>query len=177
MENHLGELWAQFDFLLPGFLGGEGQFRRLFRAPIEKAQRRLAPRDSGPAHRPVSCCAGARKTWRQRVAAEDVEIRRNVELAGAQRDLYETIRHRHACQSAGREVNRKGISRAHIIILDALLKLRQVCCDPRLVKLDAARAVVKDSAKLELLMDLVPEMLVRRGARFCCSRNSPPCSN
>ena len=38
------------------------------------------------------------------------------------------------------------------------LKLRQVCCDPRLVKLEAARAV-EDSAKLELLMDLVPEML------------------
>jgi len=56
------------------------------------------------------------------------------------------------------EVNSKGLSRAHIIILDALLKLRQVCCDPRLVKLDAARAVT-DSAKLELLMDLVPEML------------------
>jgi SNF2 family DNA or RNA helicase len=39
-----------------------------------------------------------------------------------------------------------------------LLKLRQVCCDPRLVKLDAARAV-SESAKLELLLDLVPEML------------------
>ena len=55
-------------------------------------------------------------------------------------------------------MSRKGLSRAHIIILDALLKLRQVCCDPRLVKLDAARAVA-ESAKLELLMDLVPEML------------------
>jgi SNF2 family DNA or RNA helicase len=56
------------------------------------------------------------------------------------------------------EVQSKGLSRAHIIILDALLKLRQVCCDPRLVKLDAARTVA-ESAKLELLMDLVPEML------------------
>jgi SNF2 family DNA or RNA helicase len=56
------------------------------------------------------------------------------------------------------EVDRKGLSRAHIIILDALLKLRQVCCDPRLVKLDAARSI-EQSAKLELLMDLLPEML------------------
>jgi SNF2 family DNA or RNA helicase len=55
-------------------------------------------------------------------------------------------------------VDEKGISRAHIIILDALLKLRQVCCDPRLVKLDSARAV-KESAKLELLMDMLPGML------------------
>jgi SNF2 family DNA or RNA helicase len=44
------------------------------------------------------------------------------------------------------------------MILDALLKLRQVCCDPRLVKLDKAKHV-DQSAKLELLMTLLPEML------------------
>ncbi|MDQ5770309.1 hypothetical protein [Thiothrix subterranea] len=44
------------------------------------------------------------------------------------------------------------------MILDALLKLRQVCCDPRLVKLDKAKNV-DQSAKLELLMTLLPEML------------------
>ena len=36
MENHLGEFWAQFNFLLPGFLGGQRQFTKLFRTPIEK---------------------------------------------------------------------------------------------------------------------------------------------
>jgi len=38
------------------------------------------------------------------------------------------------------------------------LKLRQVCCDPHLVKLTAARKV-KNSAKLEQLMEILPEML------------------
>jgi superfamily II DNA or RNA helicase len=155
MENHLGELWSQFNFLLPGFLGGELQFRRLFRAPIEKGgdlpRRDMLARRIGPF---------VLRRRKQDVAAElppKTEIRQNVELAGAQRDLYETIRlAMHARVQA--EVSRKGLSRAHIIILDALLKLRQVCCDPRLVKLDAARAVA-ESAKLELLMDLVPEML------------------
>ena len=42
--------------------------------------------------------------------------------------------------------------------LDALLKLRQVCCHPQLVPLDAAKKV-KTSAKLEQLMALLPEML------------------
>jgi superfamily II DNA or RNA helicase len=155
MENHLGELWSQFNFLLPGFLGGEVQFRRLFRTPIEKGgdlpRRDLLARRIGPF---------VLRRRKEEVAAElppKTEIRQNVELAGAQRDLYETIRlAMHARVQA--EVQSKGLSRAHIIILDALLKLRQVCCDPRLVKLDAARAVA-DSAKLELLMDLVPEML------------------
>ena len=36
MENHLGELWSLFTILLPGFLGDEKQFQKLFRKPIEK---------------------------------------------------------------------------------------------------------------------------------------------
>jgi len=155
MENHLGELWSQFNFLLPGFLGGEIQFRRLFRSPIERggdtARRDILARRIGPF---------VMRRRKENVAAElpaKTEIRQNVELAGAQRDLYEAIRlSMHA--RVQEEVRNKGLSRAHIIILDALLKLRQVCCDPRLVKLDAARKV-QESAKLELLMDMVPEML------------------
>jgi superfamily II DNA or RNA helicase len=155
MENHLGELWSQFNFLLPGFLGGEIQFRRLFRTPIEKgndaSRREILAKRIGPF---------VLRRRKEDVAAElppKTEIRHNVELSGAQRDLYETIRlAMHARVQA--EVHSKGMSRAHIIILDALLKLRQVCCDPRLVKLEAARKVT-ESAKLELLMDLVPEML------------------
>src|SRR5208282_201897 len=155
MENHLGELWSQFNFLLPGFLGDETRFRKLFRNPIEKGgdteRREVLARRIAPF---------VLRRRKEQVAAElppKTEITHNVELSGAQRDLYETIRlAMHARVQA--EVREKGLSRSHIIILDALLKLRQVCCDPRLVKLDAARAVA-ESAKLELLMDLVPEML------------------
>ena len=53
---------------------------------------------------------------------------------------------------------KKGLGQSGIIILDALLKLRQVCCDPRLVSVPSA-ARVKGSAKLELLMTLLPELL------------------
>ncbi len=155
MENHLGELWSHFNFLLPGFLGDETRFRRLFRIPIEKgddtALRQVLARRIAPF---------VLRRRKEEVAAElppKTEIRQNVELAGAQRDLYETIRLAMQTRVLA-EVQKKGLPRAHIVILDALLKLRQVCCDPRLVKLDAARAVT-DSAKLELLMDLLPEML------------------
>jgi SNF2 family DNA or RNA helicase len=57
----------------------------------------------------------------------------------------------------------KGFARSRIVILDALLKLRQVCCDPRLVKLAAAKRVA-GSAKLEQLMAILPEM-VEEGRR------------
>lgn len=155
MENHLGELWSLFNFLMPGFLGDEQRFRTLFRNPIEKAQnlerREILARRVGPF---------ILRRRKQDVAQElppKTEIVQNVELSGAQRDLYESIRlAMHAKVRA--EVQNKGIARSHIIILDALLKLRQVCCDPRLVPLERARQV-QESAKLELLMDLVPQMI------------------
>jgi SNF2 family DNA or RNA helicase len=80
-----------------------------------------------------------------------------VELSGKQADLYETIRL--GMEKTVREaLDAKGLAKSQITILDALLKLRQVCCDPHLLKLDAAKKV-KASAKLEQLMEMLPEML------------------
>ncbi|MBU1213148.1 MAG: SWF/SNF helicase family protein, partial [Alphaproteobacteria bacterium] len=56
------------------------------------------------------------------------------------------------------EIDKKGLAKSHIVFLDALLKLRQVCCDPRLLKMPQAQRV-KESAKLERLMEMIPEML------------------
>ena len=161
LENHLGELWSLFDFLLPGLLGDERQFRRLFRTPIEKqgddSRRQTLARRVAPF---------LLRRSKEDVATElppKTEIVRSVELTGSQRDLYESIRlamH----EKVRRAIEKKGVKRAHIDILDALLKLRQVCCDPRLLKLEAARKV-KRSAKLELLAELLPE-LVEEGRRI-----------
>ena len=85
-----------------------------------------------------------------------------MELEGAQRDLYETVRA--AMDAKVRdEIARMGFARSQIVILDALLKLRQVCCDPRLVKTSIARKV-PERAKLDLLMAMLPE-LVDEGRR------------
>ena len=59
MENHLGELWALFDFLMPGFLGDARQFKTQFRTPIEQhsdenRRQRLAKRISPFMLRPAS---------------------------------------------------------------------------------------------------------------------------
>ncbi len=160
MENHLGELWSLFHFLMPGLLGDELGFRRMFRTPIEK---------HGDADRRASLTRRIAPFLLRRTKQEVVkelppktEIVRSVELGSAQRDLYEGLRlamHTKIQQ----EISKKGMARSHIIILDALLKLRQVCCDPRLVKLESARKV-KSSAKLELLMEMLPE-LVEEGRR------------
>ncbi len=155
MENHLGELWAMYHFLMPGFLGNLERFNRLFRNPIERhgdgeRRRQLARR-----LKPFLL----RRT-KQQVAAElpeKTEIVQTVMLEGKQRDLYETIRLA-MDKKVRQEISKKGMARSHIMILDALLKLRQVCCDPRLVSLPQAKKI-KQSAKLDFLMQMLPEMV------------------
>lgn len=155
LENHLGELWSMYHFLMPGFLGTHEKFTRLFRSPIEKQgdmgrQQQLRNR----------VLPFMLRRTKELVASElppKTEIIRSVALDGKQRDLYETVRL--AMDAKVREeISKKGFARSQIMILDALLKLRQVCCDPRLVKLDKAQKV-KESAKLALLMNLLPEMV------------------
>ena len=161
LENHLEELWAQFDFLMPGFLGGLKHFRKAFRQPIERAGDGECLERLGRRIRPFLL----RRT-KDQVAAElppKSEIVQTVTLHPAQADLYEVVR-----QSMEKRVRKAlaeaGLKRSSITVLDALLKLRQVCCDPRLVKLASARSV-KHSAKLDTLMDMVPE-LVEDGRRI-----------
>ena len=155
LENHLGELWSQFHFLLPGLLGDEKTFNSNFRHPIERQddpqRRQLLNRRIKPFL--------VRRT-KDSVAKElppKTEMVRKVELSGAQRDLYETVRLA-MDQKVREEIDRKGVARSQIVILEALLKLRQVCCDPRLVK-STKKAAATGSAKLIDLMQMVEDLL------------------
>jgi len=156
MENHLGELWAQFDFLLPGFLGDQKQFVQNYRTPIEKfgdneKLKRLTQRTAPfMLRRTKSLVAGE--------LPEKTELLRTVPIEGAQAALYESIRL--TMEKRVREaIAKKGLARSHITILDALLKLRQVCCDPRLLPAETRGKKGVESAKLKMLMELLPEML------------------
>ena len=155
MENHLGELWAQFDLLLPGFLGDAKQFARAFRTPIEKHGDNL--RAGILARRVAPFILRRRKEDVAKELPPKTIIVRSVELVGGQRDLYETVRSA-MDEKVLEAIAQKGFARSQIVILDALLKLRQVCCDPRLIKSTGAKSV-KERAKLDLLMDMLPEML------------------
>jgi hypothetical protein len=156
LQNHLGELWSQFHFLLPGLLGDEKQFNSDFRKPVERdgdgqrnafLRRRIKP-------------FLLRRT-KDHVAKElplKTEMLREVTLVGAQRDLYETVRL--AMDKKVRDaIALKGVARSQIIILEALLKLRQVCCDPRLVCLPGGRKSSAPSAKLMELTVMLEALL------------------
>lgn len=154
MENHLGEIWALFNVLMPGLLGDHKVFHRLFRLPIEKKGSAARQQMLNQRLNPFML----RRT-KQQVASElppKTEIVQYIDLTVAQRDLYEALRIK-AQQRVASELEKKGLQRSHITILDALLKLRQVCCDPRLLKVE--EKITWESAKFNFLMETVPQML------------------
>ncbi|MFJ2987300.1 DEAD/DEAH box helicase [Collimonas sp. NPDC087041] len=161
LENHLGELWTQFDFLMPGFLGDMRTFSRLWRKPIEIGGQTLRAQLLAQRVRPFIL-----RRRKDEVASElppRTETVKLVQLQGHQRDLYESVRVAADEQIRG-VLKRKGFSGGQITILDALLKLRQVCCDPFLLK-NMQHADGIERAKLELLRDMLPA-LVAEGRRI-----------
>ena len=155
IENNLDELWSQFAFLMPGLLGDRRGFTKRFRTPIEKngdpvvrgqLVQRIAP-------------FILRRT-KQEVATElppKHTILRRITLAPDQRALYETIRGT-LYETVREQMAERTLAQSRVIVLDALLKLRQACCDPRLVRLGDSRGV-ESSAKLDDLMEMLNELI------------------
>ncbi len=169
LENHLGELWSLFNFLMPGFLGSERQFNRAFRWPVEK---------EGDAIR--------QKVLVQRIApfllrrnkinvASDLPsktiIEEYIELSESQSVLYESVR-LSMFEEVQKAIMNTEKTRNHLMISNALLRLRQICCHPELVeKALHKQESIKDSqsdspeftsSKLMWLQTKLPEMLDSR---------------
>jgi superfamily II DNA or RNA helicase len=162
LENHLGELWSLLRFLMPGFLADEKSFNAQLRKPIERdhsadaqlaLNRRVAP-------------LILRRT-KDQVATElpaKTTLIHGIDLTARQADLYESVRA--AMDLRVREaIAAKGIAQSHIIVLDALLKLRQICCHPQLLKSEAAQRV-QESAKLAYLTTELLPTLIEEGRRI-----------
>lgn len=157
MENNLSELWSLFHFLMPGWLGSAREFARTYRTPIERHGDPVRLQHLNERIRPFLL-----RRHKEEVASElppKNEIVRWVELSPAQRDLYETVRLA-MDRKVREEIDRHGLAHSQIIVLEALLKLRLVCCDLRLVKDDHNRAPRGGhSGKLDSLLDMLQELL------------------
>lgn len=155
IENHLGEMWSLMDFLNPGLLGSEEEFRLRYVVPVEREgnperlielRQRLAPYLLRRTKEEVA-----------KTLPPKTEIVHPIELAGAQRDFYESLR-----VSAHAEVRQaiadRGLAASSIAILDALMKLRQCCCDPRLLPGERGQEI-PESAKWDYFCELLDENL------------------
>ncbi len=155
LENSVLDLWSIFDFLMPGYLGTASDFRERYELPIAKeknaaAQARLARR-----LRPFML-----RRLKQEVAGDlpaKLEQVSFCELTPDQRGVYQQV-----IEASRKEVldavGAQGLAKSRMVVLTALLRLRQVCCDLRLLKLENVNPA-NASGKLELFGELLEEVM------------------
>ncbi len=155
LENSVLDLWSIFDFLMPGYLGGAQDFRERYETPLMRdkntqVQARLARR-----LRPFILRRLKREVARD--LPEKLEQVSFCELTEDQRTVYQRV-----IEASRREVmdsvGTQGLAKSRMVILSALLRLRQICCDLRLLKLENVNPETA-SGKLELFAELLEEVL------------------
>jgi len=155
MENSVLDLWSIFDFLMPGYLGVAKDFRERYELPIVRdkdkdAQARLTRR-----LKPFIL-----RRLKRDVAKELPEKLEQVafcELTEDQQAAYTQI-----LEASRKEVleavGAQGLAKSRMVIFSALLRLRQICCDVRLLKLSDTE-MKAPSGKLELFGELLEEVI------------------
>jgi superfamily II DNA or RNA helicase len=155
LENSVLDLWSIFDFLMPGYLGTAKGFRERYELPIAKeknveVQTRLARR-----LRPFLL-----RRLKKDVAADlpaKLEQVSFCELTPDQRNVYQQV-----IEASRKEVleavGAQGVAKSRMVVLTALLRLRQVCCDLRLLKLENVNPA-NASGKLEMFGELLEEVI------------------
>ena len=165
VENHLGELWSLMKFLQPGWLGTKEQFDETYRMSGGK------PSEEEEAHQRLKALKQRvsplilRRT-KDQVATElppKTELVHRIELHTDQKDLYETVRSM-MNKRVRQAIAAKGGNQYQMVFLDALLKLRQICCHPALLP-DNFEAQSMESAKLEFVSELL-DVLIEEGRRI-----------
>lgn len=154
VENRLEELWSIFRFLMPGLLGSLEAFRERFVRPI----------DAGSAQARVDLHRRVRpyvlRRLKQQVAPELPELTEMVircEMNDAQRKVYDAVRFA-ARADVQKAIAERGIGRSTFQVLEALLRMRQACCDPSLLPGEAGQGA--PSCKLDRLEELLVEVIV-----------------
>jgi len=162
VENHLGELWSLFEFLNPGMLGSNQKLSAVLSAGRNGLAHGKPTADRGTetdltilsrALRPFML----RRTKQQVLAELPAKSEQTLycDLDGAERKLYDELRE-HYRRSLFQRIEKVGVNKAKIHVLEALLRLRQAACHPGLLdkkKIDAG------SSKLETLLEQLAEVI------------------
>ncbi|MEG2604007.1 MAG: SNF2-related protein [Clostridia bacterium] len=141
MENHTGELWSIFDFVLPGYLGSQAAFLRRYGGGEHAEELRERIRPFLMRRLKSEVLSDLPKKHEQCLYAAMTPEQERVYNA-----LLETLR-----QHVGQALADGSLPRARMQVLSILLKLRQVCCHPKLFLADYEGT----SGKMELLVQTV----------------------
>lgn len=156
LENSVLDLWSIFDFLMPGYLGSAQDFKERYEAPIVReknleVQKRLARR-----LRPFMLRRLKREVAKD--LPEKIEQVSYCELNEGQRALYQQV-----LEASRKEivnaVDANGLNKSRMVVLTALLRLRQICCDLRLLESKLEAKPSEPSGKVELFGELLEEVV------------------
>ncbi len=150
LENNVNELWTLFRFINPGLLGPRKRFHQRFAVPIQKDQDQEQKRNLKRIIQPFILRRLKSQVMDELPARTEVTLK--VRLSQQEIALYEAMR-RQALENLENSDAHHG--QKHMQILAELTKLRQLCCDPRLIYPESEIS----GAKLDLLQDLLGELL------------------
>lgn len=151
IENHLGELWNLFNFLNPGLLGSLQSFQEKFAIPIEKYQDKEKQQHLKKLIQPF--ILRRRKTEVLEELPSKTEITLSVELSVEEKAFYEALR-REAVASLEKNVDGHA-GQKRMQLLAHLMKLRQACCNPKMVLPESKLK----SSKMKLFGEIVEELI------------------
>ncbi len=146
--NNTFDIFSQLNFLLPGLLGGPEFFKREYAIPIDHHM----SVEKTNALQKITAPFVLRRTKKQ-VASDLPEKTESVlwcQMDEPQKEAYELIK-KQIKSSIFLDIERDGFSKAKFSILQGIMKLRQICCAPSLVKDE--EITTTDSIKLEMLMN------------------------
>jgi superfamily II DNA or RNA helicase len=148
VENHLGDLWSQFRFLNPGLLGHSQAFSAFSRSDCDES----SLGQLSAAVRPFILRRTKQEVLKE--LPEKSEQTLICEMSPKQARQYNELKDHYRTKLA-ETVERLGIKRSKIHVLEALLRLRQTACDGRLVNSRKGAP----GAKLQMLMEQLEEVL------------------
>lgn len=149
IENHLGELWNLFNFLNPGLLGSLQRFNEKFAVPIERYENKDKRIQLRNLLQPF--ILRRRKSEVLSELPPKTEVTLTVELSPEERAYYEALRRK----AVDKIESVEGFGAKRFQILAELMRLRQACCNVRMI--DPASEI--SSSKLELFAETVGELL------------------
>ena len=156
MENSVLDLWSIFDFLMPGYLGSATDFRERYEQPITRDKDEAVQARLGRRLRPF--ILRRLKTEVAKDLPAKLEQVSFCELTEEQAEIYQqvlAVSRKEVMDAVGAQ----GLAKSKMVVLNALLRLRQICCDPRLLKMEKAQFSDDSSGKLAMFGELLEEAI------------------
>ncbi len=133
IENNTFDLYAQMEFVNPGFLGSKNSFKELYSDPIDKNQNTEIAKELQKVINPFIL----RRT-KEQVAKElpdKTETYMFCEMEQEQRKVYEAFKNKYRDMLL-HKIDEEGLGKSKIYVIEGLMKLRQICDSPAILSDD-----------------------------------------